>query len=87
MTDQADVLVIRDPAIAAYGFGEGHPFGPDRHDVFHTELVASGVADRVRFGSAREASLAELRAFHTPRYLQFVAEACQKDTGMTLDGG
>lgn len=87
MTQHADVLVIRDPAIAAYGFGEGHPFGPDRHDVFHAELVASGVADRVRFGTAREASLAELHAFHTPRYLQFVAEACQKDAGVTLDGG
>ena len=36
MSDQ--VLVYKGEAIAAYGFGDPHPFGIDRHDVFHNEL-------------------------------------------------
>ena len=34
MTDP--VLVYKGEEIAAYGFGDPHPFGTDRHDVFHT---------------------------------------------------
>ena len=34
------VLVYKGDAIAAYGFGDPHPFGLDRHDVFHDELAA-----------------------------------------------
>ena len=43
------VQVVKDSATAAYGFGDGHPFGPDRHDVFHDELAASGVGGQVEF--------------------------------------
>jgi acetoin utilization protein AcuC len=80
------VKVIKDSATAAYGFGTGHPFGPDRHDAFHAELAASGVAARVNFAAARVADRDELLSFHTERYIAFVEEACR--TGVaTLDGG
>ena len=80
------VLVIKDPATAAYGFGEGHPFGPDRHDVFHAELESSGVADTVEFDRGRPATREELQSFHTERYIDFVKSACDGGSAM-LDGG
>jgi acetoin utilization protein AcuC len=80
------VLVIKDPATAAYGFGEGHPFGPDRHDVFHAELAASGVAADVEFGLGRPATRDELTSFHTGRYVDFVQDACAGGAAV-LDGG
>ena len=70
------VRVIKDQQTAAYGFGDGHPFGPDRHDVFHAELAASGVAADVEFADARQADETELLSFHTQRYVDFVREAC-----------
>ena len=70
------VQVVKDPAIAAYGFGHGHPFGPDRHDAFHAELVASGVAAQVEFIEARQASRDELLSYHSERYLDYVRETC-----------
>jgi len=80
------VHVIKDGATAAYGFGAGHPFGADRHDVFHTELASSGVAADVRFAQARPASRDELLSFHTSRYIDFVQQACAGGEGF-LDGG
>ena len=76
------VLVVRDPLIAAYGFGYDHPFGPDRHDVFHARLADSGVADQVEFIAAREASREELLSYHTERYVDYVRETC--DGGGTM---
>ena len=71
----APVWVIKDPLTAAYGFGFEHPFGPDRHDVFHAELESSGVADQVSFARARIATREELLTYHTARYVDFVKEA------------
>ena len=80
------VLVVKDQRTAAYGFGEGHPFGPDRHDAFHSELENSGVAAEVEFAEARLASPAELASYHTDRYIDFVRDACARGETM-LDGG
>jgi acetoin utilization protein AcuC len=83
---QPSVLVIRDPRIAAYGFGAGHPFGPDRHEVFQAELAASGLAGRVELGPGRIATRAELEAFHGAAYLDHVERSCATGQGF-LDGG
>jgi acetoin utilization protein AcuC len=79
---QPRVLVIKDQHTASYGFGKRHPFGPDRHDVFHKELAASGVASLVEFVEARLASPAELTAFHTDRYVDYVRDACASGQAM-----
>jgi acetoin utilization protein AcuC len=79
---QARVLVIKDQHTANYGFGEGHPFGPDRHDVFHKELASAGVADQVEFAEARLATPAELTAYHTDRYVDYVRDACASGQAM-----
>lgn len=83
---QSPVWVIRDRATAAYGFGEGHPFGPDRHDAFHLELERSGLAAEVVFATGRPATAAELEAFHTRRYIDFVRDACARGDAV-LDKG
>jgi acetoin utilization protein AcuC len=75
------VLVARDPRIAAYGFGEGHPFGPDRHAAFHAELACADLDDRLEYTAARAATRDELRLFHTERYIDFVAETCATGGG------
>ena len=80
------VLVLKGENIAAYGFGDDHPFGPDRHDVFHRELERSGVAAMVELRSAGSATREELMAFHTADYIDRVAAGCNANTGF-LDSG
>jgi acetoin utilization protein AcuC len=82
----ASVMVVKGDNIAAYGFGEGHPFGPDRHGAFHAQLTNSGVAARVELRGCASAGRDELLAFHSADYLEFVAERCAAGSGF-LDGG
>ncbi|NND55500.1 MAG: acetoin utilization protein AcuC [Gammaproteobacteria bacterium] len=76
------VRVIKDQRTADYGFGDGHPFGPDRHDVFHAELDASGVGADVEFMTARDATRDELLSYHTPEYLEYVRDTCASGQAM-----
>jgi acetoin utilization protein AcuC len=85
-TDRPPVLVISDPKIAAYGFGSAHPFGPDRHDVFHAALTGLALGDRVRLSTGRAATREELTAFHSPAFVDFVYAQCASGGGF-LDGG
>jgi len=66
------VLVYRGKEIAAYGFGDPHPFGTDRHDVFHAELDKAGLADSIDYGHSRPALVDELALFHTAEYIDKV---------------
>ena len=54
------VLVYKGKEIAAYGFGDPHPFGTDRHDVFHRELAAAELDPAIRYATPRRASVDEL---------------------------
>ena len=58
------VLVYKGSELASYGFGDPHPFGFDRHDVFQNELVAAGLDDKVEFGRPRRASVDDLLLWH-----------------------
>ena len=80
------VLVLKGENIAAYGFGKGHPFGPDRHDVFHAELRRQGLADAVEFSAAGSATREELLAFHSAAFVDFVVSRCRAGDGF-LDSG
>jgi len=80
------VAVVLSERLARYGFGEGHPFGPDRHAAFVREFAARGLERRVRVLEPRTASEAELRAFHSSAYLDFVRERSASGSGF-LDGG
>jgi acetoin utilization protein AcuC len=80
------VYVYRGDAIASYGFGEEHPFGPDRHGAFHAELAEAGLGDAIRFADPRRANVDELVLFHTPDYIDHVSRMSQQGSGF-LDQG
>ena len=80
------VRVYRGEELAGYGFGEGHPFGPDRHDVFQAELTRAGLGERIEYAHPRRASVDELALFHSAEYIDFVSRASAEGHGF-LDGG
>lgn len=80
------VLLVSGDEIARYGFGDGHPFGPDRHEAFMRELHNCGMDGRVLRGSARPATREELEWFHSPSYVDLVRERSVSGLGY-LDSG
>ncbi len=80
------VLVYRGKEIAAYGFGDPHPFGTDRHDVFHAELEQAGLGDAIDFGHPRPALVDELALFHTAEYIDKVSRMSVEGKGWLDEG-
>ena len=80
------VLVYRGESIAAYGFGDPHPFGTDRHDVFHAELDKADLGDAITFGHPRPALVEELALFHTAEYIDKVSRLSAAGKGWLDDG-
>jgi acetoin utilization protein AcuC len=80
------VALVAGAEIAAYGFGSGHPFGPDRHDVFLAELENSSAVPALQRHKPRRASREELLAFHTPNYVDRVERLSLAGSGF-LDAG
>ena len=81
-----NVLVYRGEAIAAYGFGDPHPFGTDRHDVFQTELAKARFADSIDYGHPRPALVDELLLFHSAAYIDKVSRLSDEGKGWLDDG-
>jgi acetoin utilization protein AcuC len=80
------VLVICGGELSTYGFPDGHPFGPDRHDAFIAELDRSAKSSRVVRRPPRLATREEIQYFHTPEYVEFVSSYSEQGHGY-LDGG
>lgn len=80
------VLVFKGDEIARYGFGDPHPFGTDRHDVFHAELEKSRLGDAIKLAHPRRASVDDLLLFHTPEYIELVSQKSQTGGGFLDDG-
>src|SRR3954471_21599870 len=78
--------VIVSERLARYGFGDGHPFGPDRHAAFVREFESRGLHRRALILEPRDASYDELLSFHTPQYVDLVKERSLTGQGF-LDGG
>jgi acetoin utilization protein AcuC len=68
------VYVFKGDEPARYGFGDGHPFGHDRHGVFYDELEAADVGDSIQYAGPRRASVDELALFHSPDYIHLVSK-------------
>ncbi len=81
-----DVGVVVSEQLGRYGFGDSHPFGPDRHTAFMREFRARGLDARTSIIEPREASYEELLSFHTPAYLDLVKERSATGQGY-LDAG
>jgi acetoin utilization protein AcuC len=82
----AETAVVYGERLARYGFGDGHPFGPDRHAAFVREFEQRGLPRHVVALEPREATRAELLLFHTPEYVDLVQSRSLSGSGY-LDGG
>ncbi len=80
------VRVYVGEALARYGFGEGHPFGPDRMGVFWQRMQQTGLDRRVRASEPVSASRDDLLRFHTRAYVERVEAQSRTGSGY-LDFG
>ena len=60
--------------LADYGFRDGHPFGPQRHDAFRDELLRRQLDRELGLQAPVAASLDRLRLFHTDDYIEKVRD-------------
>ena len=81
-----NTVLVSGEKIARYGFGEGHPFGPDRHDVFMRELRGEELDNSLSHLAPRTATREEIEAFHTPAYVSLVEDRSLHGQGY-LDAG
>lgn len=66
-------------ALGRYGFGEGHPFGPDRLAAFWRECTARKLHERAAIAAPVAATQADIERFHAPEYVARVRR--QSETG------
>ena len=83
---KSSVHVYKGDEIARYGFGDPHPFGTDRHDVFHRELATAGLGDDIHYAHPRSATVDELALFHTADYIDRVSRLSATGKGYLDDG-
>ncbi len=81
-----DTCVYLGRALADYGFKDGHPFGPRRHDAFRDELLRRGLDRDLEVQTPVEASSDRIGLFHTRDYIDKVRDFSKSGHGY-LDGG
>lgn len=72
--------------LGAYGFPNGHPFGPDRLGAFWHEFQARRLEQDVHVSAPIRCTRADLLRFHTPRYVALVERLSAEGIGY-LDHG
>lgn len=72
--------------LARYGFGAGHPFGPDRMDRFWERAQALGLDKQVAVCPPVQATVEEIQRFHQPEYVERVQVQSRTGSGY-LDYG
>ncbi len=80
------VLMVAGTALSRYGFGDGHPFGPDRQEAFLREMRRSRAYPALRLVDPRIAERDELESFHLPDYVDLVIRKSAEGKGY-LDVG
>lgn len=78
--------VYHGEALAAYGFGHGHPFGPDRLGAFWQEMTRRGLHGQCDIGAPVACTGEDLALFHTADYIARVRRASRQGEGY-LDYG
>jgi acetoin utilization protein AcuC len=72
--------------LAAYGFGEEHPFGPQRHHVFEQAFYRQALDEHVDILSPVKTDNKTLKIFHTAEYVEKIIEQSKFGVGY-LDNG
>jgi acetoin utilization protein AcuC len=80
------VRLYHGEALAAYGFGQGHPFGPDRLAAFWQEVLRLGLDRQTGTGAPVAGTHDDLALFHTPAYIERVRRQSQTGEGYLDDG-
>jgi acetoin utilization protein AcuC len=80
------VTIYFGEALGRYGFGEGHPFGPDRIRAFWQETLKQGLDKRVSVSMPRSCDEQLLLPFHTQAYINRVKVQSKSGQGF-LDAG
>lgn len=78
--------VYHGAALGAYGFPDGHPFGPDRLAAFLREFERRGLDRRVEVSEPSACTRADLTRFHSLPYVNLVERLSASGHGY-LDGG
>ena len=81
-----DTCIYLGQELADYGFKDGHPFGPQRHDAFRDELIRQGLDQRLAVQTPVAASSDRIALFHTGDYIEKVRDYSVTGYGC-LDGG
>ena len=72
--------------LAAYGFGDEHPFGPQRHHVFEQAFYHQKLDQKVDILTPVKTDQQTLELFHTNEYIQKIIEQSKFGIGY-LDNG
>ncbi len=84
--NNSDCCVYLGEGLASYGFGNDHPFGPQRHHVFEKAFYKQKLNERTSVLSPVMADQQQLQVFHTEEYINRVIEQSKFGLGY-LDGG
>ena len=85
MSEKSVSLYFGEP-LAHYGFGGGHPFGPDRIYAFWHETVKQGLDKHVNVAAPQTCTEQALSEFHTQEYIDRVKSLSKSGLGY-LDQG
>ncbi len=72
--------------LSRYGFGPGHPFGPDRFDAFWNAFEHSGLLPKTQVLPPVAAYRDDVLRFHTESYVDLVRDRSASGEGL-LDAG
>ena len=74
MSGMQKVCVTYGSELASYGFGDGHPFGPDRLDAFWNYLQKEGLESQIHIAQPSTTDKNIIGRFHTDDYISRVQE-------------
>jgi len=83
---QFPVSVYFGDDLGRYGFGQGHPFGPDRIHAFWKETIRQGLDKKVHVASPVSCRESDITLFHTSTYTTRVKTQSASGSGF-LDYG
>jgi acetoin utilization protein AcuC len=86
MAKRNPVCLYLGDELKRYGFGDGHPFGPDRMDAFWREACEQGLDARVDRHPPVAASRRDIARFHDDAYIDKVLALSKRGEGF-LDAG
>jgi acetoin utilization protein AcuC len=80
------IAVVYGEELSRYGFGDGHPFGFDRLEMFWNGMIERGLTEQIEIIEPVIATRDEIESFHSKQYIELVARLSTEGEGF-LDYG